>query len=177
MPSASNIGRRYASGVFQLALEEKAIDTWRAEVAKLDDLLSDDVLAAAFQNPAVGLARRMDLAGRLAPELRPQTQNLMRLLIEHRRTADMPAIRQEFDRLADEASGVVTATMTSAIPLGEAERKRYELQLSKKLDRKVKLAVRTDPAIIGGATIQIGDHLVDASVKTRLDRLREDLLR
>ncbi len=177
MPDASNIGRRYASGIFQLAQEEKTIDTWRSEVAKLDDLLSDEILRAAFHNPAVGLARRMDLAARLAPELRPETQNLMRLLIEHHRTADMPAIRREFDRLAEEASGIVTATMTTAIPLEEAERRRYEQQLSKKLDRKVRLAVRTDPAMIGGASIQIGDHLVDASVKTRLDRLREDLLR
>ena len=177
MPSASNIGRRYAGGIFQLAQEEKAIDTWRQEVARLDDLLSDDVLRAAFQNPGVGLARRMDLAARLAPELRPETQNLMRLLIEHHRTADMSAIRQEFDRLADEASGVVTATMTTATPLEEGERRRYEQQLSKKLDRKVKLVVRTDPSLIGGASIQIGDHLVDASVKSRLDRLREDLLR
>ena len=177
MPDASNIGRRYASGIFQLAEEEKAVDTWRAEVAKLDDLLSDDVLRAAFQNPAVDSARRMELARRLAPELRPETQNLMRLLIEHHRTADMPAIRREFDRLADQASGIVTATMTTAIPLEEAERRRYEQQLSKKLDRKVRLAVRTDPALIGGASIQIGDHLVDASVKSRLDRLREDLLR
>jgi F-type H+-transporting ATPase subunit delta len=177
MPDSSNIGRRYASGIYQLAEEEKAIDTWRAEVVKLDELLSDEVLRAAFQNPAVGLARRMDLASRLAPEMRPETQNLMRLLIEHLRTADMPAIRREFDRLADEASGIVTATMTTAIPLEEAERRRYEQQLSKKLDRKVRLSVRTDPAFIGGASIQIGDHLVDASVKTRLDRLREDLLR
>jgi F-type H+-transporting ATPase subunit delta len=89
----------------------------------------------------------------------------------------MPAIRQEFERLADEASGIVTATMTTAIPLDEAERKRYEQELSRKLDRKVKLGFRTDAALIGGATIQIGDHLVDASVRTKLNRLREDLLR
>jgi F-type H+-transporting ATPase subunit delta len=177
MPSASSIGRRYAVGIFQLAQEEKAIDSWRAEIAKLDELLADDVLQAAFQNPAVDLKRRLDLAGRLAPEMRPETQNLMRLLIEHQRTRDMPAIRQEFERLADEASGIVTATMTTAIPLDEAERKRYEQELSRKLDRKVKLGFRTDAALIGGATIQIGDHLVDASVRTKLNRLREDLLR
>ncbi len=177
MPSSSNIGRRYAVGIFQLAQEEKAVDGWRTEIGKLDDLLADDVLRAAFQNPAVSIRRRMDLAAQLAPELRPETQNLMRLLIEHHRTRDMPAIRQEFERFADEASGIVTATMTTAIPLEESERKRYETVLSRKLDRKVKLGLRTDPAMIGGALIQIGDRLVDASVRTRLDRLREDLLR
>lgn len=177
MPSASNIGRRYAMGIFQLAQEEKAIDTWRSDIAKLDELLADDVLQAAFQNPAVDMKRRMDLAARLAPEMRQKTLNLMRLLIEHHRTREMPAIRQEFDRLADEASGIVTATMTTAIPLEESERKRYEQALSRKLDRRVRLGFRTDPAVIGGATIQIGDHLVDASVRTQLNRLHEDLLR
>ena len=176
MPSSS-IGRRYANGIFQLAQEEKAIDAWRAEVAKLDELLAEDVLRAAFQNPAVGVQRRMDLARQIAPDLRPETHNLIRLLIEHHRTREMPEIREEFERLADEASGIVTATMTTAIPLEEDERLRYEELLSRKLDRKVKLGVRTDPALIGGASIQIGDHLVDASVRTQLDRLREDLLR
>lgn len=176
MPSASNIGRRYATGIFQLAQEENAVDAWRLELARLDELLSDEVLTAAFENPGVGTQRRMDLARQLAPELRPETQNLLRLLIEHRRTNDAGAIRQEFDRLADEASGIVNALMTIAIPLEDADRRRYEETLARKVKRKVRLRVRTDPTIIGGARIQIGDHLVDGSVQTQLERLRQDLL-
>ncbi|HEV2014619.1 MAG TPA: ATP synthase F1 subunit delta [Candidatus Dormibacteraeota bacterium] len=176
MPEASNVARRYAAGIFQLAQEENAIDTWRVEVAKLDELLQDDVLVAAFQNPAVGVRRRMDLAQLLKPELRPETENLLRLLVEHYRTREIHHIREEFERLADEASGVVHLTATTAVELDHDDRRRYEQALARKLGSKVKVDFVTDPAIVGGAAIQIGDHLVDGTVRTQLARLRQELL-
>ena len=176
MPEASNVARRYAAGIFQLAQEKNAIDTWRAELAKLDELLQDDVLVAAFQNPAVGVSRRMELARLLKPELRAKTENLLRLLVEHYRTREIHRIREEFERLADEASGIVHATVTTAIELEEDDRKRYEQGLARKLGRKVSVKFFNDPAIVGGAAIQIGDHLVDGTVRTQLARLRQELL-
>ena len=176
MPESSNVARRYAAGIFQLAQEGNAIDTWRAELAKLDELLQDDVLVAAFRNPAVGVRRRMDLARLLKPELRPETENLLRLLVEHYRTREIHRIREEFERLADEASGIVHATVTTAIELDKDDRGHYEQELSRKLGRKVTLRFVTDPTIVGGAAIQIGDHLVDGTVRTHLARLRQELL-
>jgi F-type H+-transporting ATPase subunit delta len=176
VPEAGNIARRYAAGIFQLAQEENAIDSWRAELAKLDELLQDDVLVAAFQNPAVGVKRRMELAKLLAPELKPETENLVRLLVEHHRTRATHEIREEFERLADEASGIIHATVTTAIDLDPDDRKRYEGELARKLARKVTVKFLTDGAVVGGATIQIGDHLVDGTVRTQLARLRQDLL-
>jgi F-type H+-transporting ATPase subunit delta len=176
MPDASNVARRYAAGIFQLAQEENSIDTWRAELSKLDELLQDDVVVAAFANPAVGVKRRMELAKLLAPELRPETENLLRLLVEHQRTRYMHEIREAFVQLADEASGIVHAAVTTAIDLDEDDRRRYEQALARKLGRKVNVKFTTDPATVGGATIQIGDHLVDGTVRTQLARLRQDLL-
>jgi F-type H+-transporting ATPase subunit delta len=176
VPEAGNIARRYGAGIFQLAQEENAIDTWRAELAKLDDLLQDDVLLAAFQNPAVGVKRRMELAKLLAPELQAQTENLLRLLVEHQRTRYVHEIREAFERLADEASGIVHATVATAIDLDEDDRHRYEQELARRLGRKVNVKFLTDPAIVGGATIQIGDHLIDGTVRTQLERLRQELL-
>jgi F-type H+-transporting ATPase subunit delta len=118
----------------------------------------------------------MELAKLLAPELRPQTENLLRLLVEHHRTRYIHEIREAFERLADEASGIVHAALTTAIDLEPDDRKRYEQALAGKLGRKVSVTFRTDPAIVGGATIQIGDHLVDGTVRTQLARLRQELL-
>src|SRR2546426_9712343 len=122
----SNIARRYAQGIFQIAEAERDLDGWRRELAQLDALLQDDVLRAAFANPAVATPRRMELAQRLAPELRQETQNLLRLLIEHRRSSEMPAIRREFERMADEAAGIVNVALTTAVDLGDAEQQRKE---------------------------------------------------
>lgn len=176
MPESSNVARRYAAGIFQLAREENAIDTWRAELAKLDELLQDEVLVAAFKNPAVGVSRRMELAQLLKPEFRPETENLLRLLVEHFRTAEIHRIRDEFERLADEASGIAHATVTTALDLDKEDRRRFEEALAKKLGRRVTVTFGSDPGIVGGATIQIGDHLVDGTVRTQLARLRQELL-
>ena len=75
MPETSSVARRYASGIFLLAQEENAIDTWRAELAKLDEMLQDDVLVAAFRNPAVGVSRRMELAKLLGDDTEAATIN------------------------------------------------------------------------------------------------------
>lgn len=172
----SNVGRRYAQGVFQLAESQGSLDRWRRELDQLDALLREDVLRAAFANPSVTTARRVELAKTLAPELRPETQNLLRLLVEHRRTADMPAIRREFERMANEAEGIIDATLTTAVDLSDADRKRYEEELARRLNRKVRLEHRRDPALIGGATVQFGDRLIDGSVRTQLDQLRQRLV-
>ena len=171
----TNVARRYAQGVFQLAEAEKDLDRWRRELEQLDALLQDDVLRAAFANPSVPTPRRLELAQNLAENLRPETRNLLRLLIEHRRSTEMPEIRREFDRMADEAEGVVNATLTTAVTLSDDDRRRYEEELSKRLKRRVRLEHRRDPGLIGGATVQIGDRLIDGSVRTQLDRLRQRL--
>ena len=170
----SNIARRYAQGIFQLA-KEPELDSWRQELAQLEALLQDDVLRAAFANPSVTTPRRMELAQRLAPELRRETQNLLRLLIEHRRTSEMPAIRREFERMADKAAGIVNVALTTAVDLSDAEQQRYERVLADRLGKKVRMDYRHDPGLVAGATIQIGDRLIDGSVRTQLDRLRQRL--
>src|SRR5207237_10374617 len=132
------------------------IDSWRHELAQLDALLQDDGLRAAFANPAVTRRRRMELAQRLAPELRPETQNLLRLLIEHRRTSEMPAIRREFERMADEAAGIVNVALSTAVELDDSERQRYERALADRLGKKVRMEDRHDPAVVAGAAGRTG---------------------
>ena len=172
----SNVARRYAQGIFQLAQADRNLDAWRSELTQLEELLQDDVLRAAFANPAVSTPRRMELARKLAPELRPETQNLLRLLIEHRRTSEMPAVRHEFERMADDAAGIVNVALTTAIELGDADKRRYEGALAERLGKKVRMEYRHDPGLVAGATVQIGDRLIDGSVRTQLDRLRQQLV-
>ena len=132
-------------------------------------------LPAGHVLAALSMARRLELAKRLAPELKPQSENLLRLLVEHQRTTEMQAIRRDFERMADEASGLVDVTLTSAVELAEADRRRYERELAERLGRQVRIHYRRDPELIGGALIQIGDRVVDGSVRSQLQRLRQAL--
>lgn len=173
--SSSAIARRYAEAAFAVAREQQDYPGWRREMRLLAALFREEVLASAFRNPAVSVPRRLELARTLAPELRPASFNLMRLIIEHQRTSEMPAIREEFDRLVDDAQGIVHVSVTTAIELSARDETAYRRALADKLGRDIRLHLQVDPALIGGATIQVGDHLVDGSVRTRLEQLRRSL--
>ena len=91
------------------------------------------------------------------------------------RTNEARAIEEEFQRLADDAAGRIRAIVTTAIELERADRDRVQSELSKRLNKEVRLSVVVDPRIIGGLKLQYGDRVVDASVATRLQQLRRRL--
>ena len=105
----------------------------------------------------------------------PEATNLAKLLIESNRVGEIAGIAEEYERLVDVAADRVRATVTTAVELAPAERDRVSEELSKRLGKEVRLDVVVDANILGGLKLQYGDHLVDASVATRLQQLRRRL--
>lgn len=174
---ASTTARRYAKAVFDLAQESGDTEGWRTRLARLQTLLLDTRTAAIIANPAVSPERRLEVVDILDAdgELGQEGRNLGKLLIEARATAALPEIREEYDRLDDQAAGRVRAVATSAVPLSEADRERLVADLSKRFQKEVRLQTRVDPSILGGLVVQVGDQVIDASVQTRLQQLRRQL--
>ncbi|MEA2643800.1 MAG: F-type H+-transporting ATPase subunit delta, partial [Chloroflexota bacterium] len=81
----------------------------------------------------------------------------------------------EFEILADAAAGRVRATVTTAVELDHAERDKVAQELSQRLGKEVRMTVVVDKGILGGLKLQYGDHLIDASVATKLQQLRRRL--
>ncbi len=104
-----------------------------------------------------------------------QLANLSRLLLERRRIGMLPSIAAEYERLLDRARGVVAATVTSAAPLEAADEAAVRERVEVMTGATVRLVAVVDPALIGGLTLQVGDRLLDASVRGRLERLRSQL--
>jgi F-type H+-transporting ATPase subunit delta len=169
---ATAAARRYARAVFELAQQEGKVEEWGRNLAQVRDVMSDPRVAAVLTNPTIAIEQRMALVADLFDR---ETTNLAMLLIESNRVRDVSAIEQEFERLADEAGGRVRATVTTAIELTPKDRDRVADQLSARLGKKVLLEVVVDAGILGGLKLQYGDHLVDASVLTRLQQLRRRL--
>ena len=96
-------------------------------------------------------------------------------LIEQRRLVEFEAVRQEFTRLAEEASGRTTAEVVSASPLDDSRRERLKQMLSRCTGLDVQLDVRVDAALIGGAIAKVGDLVFDGSLRTQLGQLRSNL--
>ncbi|MBO0707152.1 MAG: F0F1 ATP synthase subunit delta [Candidatus Dormibacteraeota bacterium] len=174
---ASTTAKRYARAVFDLARESNDVDGWRARLARLQALLDDRQVAGIVANPAVSPERRLQVVDVLDAdgELGREGRNLGKLLIEARATAALPEIREEYDRLDDEAAGRVRAVATSAVPLSDEDRERLVADLSRRFQREVRLQTRVDPSILGGLVVQVGDQVIDASVQTRLQQLRRQL--
>lgn len=174
---ASTTARRYAKAVFDLAQESGDVPGWRARLARLQALLGDPEVAQIISNPAVSPEERLRLVDMLDAdgELGGEGRNLGKLLIEARTTPALPQIREEYDRLDDEAAGRLQAVATTAVPLSDQDRERLVADLSRRWQKEVRLQTRVDPSILGGLVLQVGDQLIDASVQTRLQQLRRQL--
>jgi len=172
---ATAAARRYAKAVFDLAEQDGAVDEWSSRLAKVRDLFDDPHVAAVLRNPTIPTERREELIAAAPRVLDDEATNLARLLVESGRIGEASAIEEEFQRLADDAAGRITATVTTAIALERTDRDRVQRELSKRLSKEVRLTVVVDPRIIGGLKLQYGDRVVDATVATRLQQLRRRL--
>jgi F-type H+-transporting ATPase subunit delta len=172
---ASAAASRYAKAVFELAQQEGRIEHWEHSLSRLRELLSDPKVAAVVNNPTIAASERMRLVSESPHLVDPETTNLAKLLIESNRVREIGGIVDEYERLADEAAGRVRATVTTAIELGTRDRDRIAGELSKRLNKEVKLQVAVDPRILGGLKLQYGDHVVDGTVATKLQQLRRRL--
>jgi F-type H+-transporting ATPase subunit delta len=169
---ATAAARRYARAVFELAQEEGKVEEWSRNLAHVREVMSDPRVAAVLTNPTITPERRMTLVLDLFDR---ETTNLAKLLIESNRVRDMAAIEQEYERLADEAAGRVRATVTTAVELTPGDRDRVANELTQRLGKEIRMHLVGDAGILGGLKLQYGDHLVDASVATRLQQLRRRL--
>jgi F-type H+-transporting ATPase subunit delta len=135
---------------------------------------SNPAATSVLENPTIPAAQRLDLID--APEfLDREGINLIRLLIEGRQVHRAPEILDEYERLVDESEGRVRATVTAAIELSNEERELIGERLSKQIGKEVRITAQVDRRILGGLRLQYGDHLIDASVATRLQQLRRIL--
>jgi F-type H+-transporting ATPase subunit delta len=176
MPRPSTAPRRYAEAAFELATRDKAIDAWGRDLRTAAALVGDDRVARLLDDPSRPLAERSGILDRLlGKRVSPAVANLVRLLVERGRLDIIGAIAEEFRRLVNAERGIVHAIITTAIPLKADETAAIDARLRAMTGATVELQVQVDPALIGGLTVRIGDRLIDASVRGRLERLRDQL--
>ncbi len=170
--------RRYARALFQLAKEDQQttqigdqLDTLRALFA------SSPELREALLTPLYPVRERRQVLRRIseAEGVSGLVTNFYSYLIDQRRLVDFPGIREEYARLVDEESGLVTAAVVTASPLDEASQDRLRRALSERTGFEVRLEVDVDPSLIGGAIAKVGDLVFDGSIRAQLDQLRANL--
>jgi len=177
MARPTTAARRYAEAVFQIASTDDGHDRWANDLRFAAQVVSDEGMARIVNSPAVPLSQRADVLARaLGSRISPAAVNLVKLLDQRGRLALLPAIATEFDRLVDRMRNVAPATVTSAAPLSDADAAAVRARIEAMTGGSVRLTTAVDPDLIGGLTVRVGDRLIDASVRGRLERLRDQLV-
>jgi F-type H+-transporting ATPase subunit delta len=167
--------RRYAEAVFDLARQDNSYDAWATDLQRLADLLAVPVAEKALTSPAVPIAQKLAVIDAEVPKLQGPVRNLVRLLLHRDRLGILPEIAAAYREVLNRARGIVTAHVTTAIPLDEAGRSEVTARLARYTGQQVQIETTLDPSIMGGVIARVGDLLIDGSVRGRLEGLRRRL--
>ena len=175
---SNGIADRYATAVFDLAREEGEVDRIDSDAETLDAALRDSAdLREVTRSPVYS---RDEQAGALAAVaeklgLSATMVNTLRLMASKRRLFVLPAFLRTLRSLIADHKGVVTAEVTSARPLTEAQRDALSKALSESAGRDVSLTTSVDDGLIGGLVVRMGSKMVDTSVRARLNALQNTM--
>jgi len=163
----------YARSLFAVAREQDKLDELREQVAQFADALNGNRdLAVFFFSPYFSIKEKQEALGRALDGADQVLLNFLSLLIEKHRMPVIFRIRQEYERLWDEENRTLAVEITSAIELDQATTESLGKTIGERAGRKVTLAARVDPDILGGIVVRVGNSILDASIRNRLEQLR-----
>lgn len=167
--------RRYAEALLDIATGANAVDELRTSLDRVASALAGQPMRA-FTDPSVPLARRLEIAGAGVANEPRTIRAIVALLIQRGRIALLPAVATTYGELVDQRAGIVKAKITTPVELDEAQRSAFVQRLERSSGKKLRATFAVDPSLVGGAKVQLGDHLIDGSIRAQLDRLRTQLV-
>jgi F-type H+-transporting ATPase subunit delta len=172
MAELVTVARPYGEAAFKLALEGNALERWSEMLALIEAVVIDENVAARIGDPNVDdRALESLILGILGERLDGHGRNLVQVLVQNGRLDLVSHIRSLYEEQRREHEGLIEARIISAMPLGDDQVARLREALERKHGRRVNAQVEIDPGLIGGARIVVGDKVIDATVRGRLDAM------
>lgn len=175
---AGAAAKRYAKAVFSLGVDSGEFERIGQEIgAVVSAIDTDESLRGILLNPQHDAeAKRAVVVGISEKKgFSPTTKNFLLLLVDRGRLPLLPEMHRSYQKLSDEKAGRMNATVVTASQLTEPLITEIASSLEKKTGKKVSLSSEIDPALIGGVVIKIGDIIYDGSIKTQLNKLRDNI--
>jgi F-type H+-transporting ATPase subunit delta len=170
------IAQVYARALFEVASEHDSLDEIRDQLGAFADAMHDNRdLAVFFFSPYFSVPEKKDGLKRAVVDANPEFRNFLEALIERHRMPAIFRIRAEFDALWDEARRLLPVRVTSAVQLDEETVKGIGERIGSQVDRQIELSAEVDPTILGGIVLRVGNLILDASIKNRLEQLRQQV--
>ena len=172
MSGLTTIARPYAKAAFGYASDNNVVDQWSSmlELAKTLSLAPELEKAALRLQPEQLMHLYFDVAGEYFDE---PLQNFLKVIIENRRTSALSDIYQQFQLFLDESLNVKKVALTTSFELSEAQLAKLVKTLEKHFNCSVKMDCHVDSSLIGGAVIRSGDTVLDNSLVSRINRLKD----
>ena len=174
----SGAATRYASALFDLANDEKAIEGTEADISRLETLLDESAdLMRLVKSPVFGSedqVRAMDAVLKKA-KIGGLVANFVRLAATNRRLFALPDMLRTFHALAAADRGEATADVVSAAPLSDANLGALKKALAASTGKDVKINPTVDPSLIGGLIVKVGSRMIDTSLRTKLNHLNHSM--
>ena len=170
----ASLAGRYASALFDLARDQRQIDSVGRSLDALSQALVDSKeFNELVSSPLVSREEAGKAFEALAPQLGldPITTNFVGVLARNGRKNQLHAVIRAFRRIAAEHRGEATADVITARPLNDDQIAELKSQLRARAGRDVTIDATVDPAILGGIVVKLGSQQIDASIRTKLNRL------
>lgn len=172
------IAQVYARSLFEVAKEHGKLDTVRDELGEFADALeSSRELAVFFFSPYFSTEEKKAALSRAIVGADETTQNFLELLVEKHRMPAVFRVRRTMDALWEEENKLLPVEITSAIALDPTVVARLQEEIGRQTGRRVELTETIDPDVLGGLVLRVGNQILDASIRTRLDSLRKQVAR
>jgi len=176
MAELITVARPYAQAAFALAGDSNTLPVWAEMLRLASAVVQDPKVHAALDNPRLSAGDKESLfLSVCGDKLNAEGRKFMRVLVESDRIGLLPEIHQIFDTLKDAADGVARAHISSAFPVTDSELAALKAALEKRFGKKIEATVGVDPDLIGGATIVVGDTVIDGSVRGELQAMATHL--
>jgi ATP synthase F1 delta subunit len=170
------IARVYADALFGVAKQSRKLDAIRDQLGMFADAVAATRdLQVFFFSPYFSSAEKRDGIARAVSGAEPELVNFLELLAEKHRMPVIFRIRARFDELWAEENMQLEVRLTSAVELDPEIVKRVQAEIERQTDRRIELQSSVDEAIIGGLVLRVGNMVVDASLRGRLERLRKEV--
>ena len=177
--SVAIVARRYAQALLELGVQEGKLDRIVADFETVAHAwTTSGELRQALENPLVPGETKRAVVRELSDQIgaTPTTQNALLFLVGRHRLRVLPYLARALQDLADGREGVVRAEVTTAVPLSDAYYGRLQGRLERLTGKRIVLDRQIDPSLVAGVVTRIGDRVIDGSLRTRLDSLREAIL-
>ena len=168
------IAQVYARALFEVAREQGKLDLVREQLGQFADALNESGdLRVFFFSPYFSTEEKKDGLHRSLDGADAAIVNFLETLLERHRMPVVFRIRDAYERLWDQENQTLPVEVTSAVDLDEATVKSIGERIGQQTGQRVELTSKVDPAILGGIVLRVGNSILDASIKHRLDQLRK----